>query len=44
MKLERKTLGINSITVNWTIEKMELERKLKNFIKRKEVVSILGYR
>ena len=23
---------------------MELERKLKNFIKRKEVVSILGYR
>lgn len=33
----------NSITVNWTV-KMELERKLKNFIKRKEVVSILGYR
>ena len=29
----------NSITVNWTVE-----RKLKNFIKRKEVVSILGYR
>lgn len=33
----------NSITVNWTV-KNGVRRKLKNFIKRKEVVSILGYR